>query len=178
VKRHTWIPAFFLLILTYYLSSIPGLKVLPVLKQVNTLMLNYNISLTRLAVKIASYLPAQLDPAKSFTSDFYAYARANPIIIEFMLRKAAHITLFFFITLAFFMMLHKLLKRPGWAVAGAFLLGTLMSFLDEYHQSFIIDRSGNIVDVAINMIGVTMAAGLLIFALVITSGGEKRINDC
>jgi len=168
VKSYAWIPAFLLLILTYFLSSIPGLKVLPVLKQVNAILVSYDLSITRLAVKIASYLPVQLDPAKTFTSDFYAYARANPVIIEFILRKSAHVILFFLITLSFFIMLHQLFKRPGLAVAGAFLAGTILSFLDEYHQSFTANRSGNLVDVAIDMVGVCIAIGLVIFALVIT----------
>ncbi|MDO9534467.1 MAG: VanZ family protein [Bacillota bacterium] len=141
MKRSAWIPVFLLLILTYYLSSIPGLRVLPVLKQVNSLLINYNLSITRLALKIASHLPVQLDPAKTFTSDFYTYARANPVIIEFMLRKAAHIFLFFLITIAFFIMLRQILRRPGFAVAGAFLAGTLFSFLDEYHQNFVLNSS-------------------------------------
>lgn len=173
MKRTAWTLLFILLITTYYLSSIPGLKVLPVLRQLNELLLGFDVSLTRLAGKIADRIPAQLGPAKTLAGDFLAYARENPTLIEFLLRKAAHIGLFFLITIALFLLLRQYLAHWGAAVTGAFVLGGLMAFLDEYHQTLVSGRSGNLVDVGIDMVGVTMATALIIFALLITGRWRK-----
>lgn len=173
MKRTAWTLLFVLLVTTYYLSSIPGLKVLPVLRQIHALLLGFDVSLTSLAGEIAGRLPAQLGPAKTLASDFLAYGRENPALIEFLLRKAAHIGLFFLITIALFLLLRQYLANSGAAVTGAFVLAGLMAFLDEYHQTFVSSRSGNLVDVGIDMVGVTMATTFIIFALLITGRWRK-----
>lgn len=172
MKRTAWTLLSALLITTYFLSSIPGLKVLPVLRQLNELLLSFDVSITRLAGEISGRLPAQLGPAKTLAGDFLAYARENPVLIEFLLRKAAHIGLFFLITIALFLLLRQYLTNYG-AAAGAFILAGLMAFLDEYHQTFVSSRSGNLVDVGIDMVGVTMATAFIIFALLITGRWRK-----
>lgn len=173
MKRVAWIFTFLLLGTTYYLSSIPSLQVLPVLRQVNELLLRFDLSITRLATEIAGRLPEQLGPVGILAGDFYAYTRDNPLLIEFLLRKAAHVGLFFLITIGLFLLLRQYLKRPGTAVVGAFGLATLLAFLDEYHQTFIIGRSGRLMDVGIDMVGITLATMLIIFSLTIT-GRWKR----
>ncbi len=89
--------------LTYYLSSLPHLRVLPVLREVNSFLFRVNMSITDLARFIARSLPPQLESVGTVSGDFYQYARQNPVVIEFMLRKSAHVSLFFLITLRLFL---------------------------------------------------------------------------
>ena len=156
---------FLLLMVTYFLSSIPGLGVLPVFRQVNAFLEGLDISISNLVFRIVNRLPEQLGPARTLTEDFLNYARANPVILEFLLRKTAHVVLFFFITMALFLFIRLYIKSPWVATAVTFITASLVAVLDEYHQSFVPGRSGNVVDVAIDMVGVTAAIMFIIFAL-------------
>jgi VanZ family protein len=165
MKKGAFPLIFVLLLLTYFLSSIPGLGVLPVFRQVNAFLKSIDISVSQLVYRIIDRLPEQLGPARTLTEDFLVYARANPVILEFLLRKTAHVVLFFFITLALFLFIQQYFKNPWMAAVLSFLTATLVAVLDEYHQSFVPGRSGNVVDVAIDMVGVTAAIMLILFAL-------------
>ncbi len=167
MKKSAGLLVFFLLLTTYYLSSIPGLRVLPLFKQVNALLQSIDLSITRLVIAIATRLPDQLGPARTFTEDFLVYARNNPIIIEFLLRKAAHVLLFFFITIALFLFLRHYFKRYSVAAIVSFVIAVLIAVLDEYHQSLVPDRAGSMIDVAIDMVGITAATALIFFGLFI-----------
>jgi len=198
MRKRNW---FILLIAVgtlYYLSSIPGLRVLPVLQQINKLLKYFDLSISRLAMKIAAHLPTQLSPAKTLTADFLNYARRNPVIIEFLLRKAAHVFFFFVITLVLFLLLREFLLRkaahvffffvitlvlflllrsyfrqPWQAIVSAFIGGTFIAVLDEFHQAFVVNRHGNFVDVCIDMVGVLTAVLLLILSFWLTSQHRK-----
>jgi VanZ family protein len=167
-KKFAWTAAALLLLLTYYLSSIPGLKVLPVLSQINTLLKHFDTSITILAVRLVSFLPDKLAPAKTLTADFLSYARQNPVIMEFLLRKTGHVILFFCITLAAFFLISLYQKSPGWTVFLAFLTGATLAILDELHQHFVDQRVGNIIDVFINFAGVSLATFVILFSLFLT----------
>jgi VanZ family protein len=175
MKRVAWSSLFSILFLTYFLSSVPNLAVLPVLRQVNAFLSSFDFSMIDLAGKLADRLPAQLGPAKDVASLFYQYAQANPAVAEFMLRKSAHVILFFFITIAFFLLLRQYIHSPWRALFGAAILTTAVACLDEIHQTFVPGRSGNIVDVFINGVGIWLAFLFIAFALVIAgraSGAE------
>ncbi len=146
---------------------------LPVLKQINQLLAKVDLNFQRLASFIASNLPQELERARTFSSDFYLYARENPVIIEFILRKAAHIVVFFIITLAIFLLLREYTRKPYLAVIGALLLGSVVAFLDEYHQSMVDGRHGTFVDVFINMVGIFLAGILLVLSHFLTSSWRR-----
>ena len=167
MKKGAGLLVFVLLLTTYYLSSIPGLGVLPVFRQVNAFLKSVDISISNLVYRIAARLPEQLGPARTLTEDFIIYARANPVILEFLLRKTAHVVLFFCITMALFLFLRHYFRNPWFATAVTFVVASTVAVLDEYHQSFVPGRSGSVVDVAIDMVGVTAAIVLIIFSLVI-----------
>ncbi len=166
LKKKALLAVMVLLALTYYLSSIPSLQVIPVLRQVNALLTRVNLGIADLAHTIASRLPPQLESVGTITGDFYQYARENPVIIEFILRKSAHVFLFFIITLAFFVLWRHYLK-PAQAVAASFACGTLAAILDEIHQHYVTGRSGSIIDVAIDMTGVSLAIILIAIAFLL-----------
>ncbi|UMZ74165.1 VanZ family protein [Natranaerofaba carboxydovora] len=175
-KKHAWLLVFVLLGTLYYLSSIPGLRVLPVLQQVNDLFGLLDVSFEKAAIFISSNLPGELGPVQTFSSDFYEYASENPGIIEFILRKIAHIVVFFVITIAVFLLLREYTASKLLAVAGAFLLATIIAILDEYHQSFVDGRHGTIVDVLINMVGISLAVAQILFSFFLTGNwrGKNR----
>lgn len=168
MKRIAWTALCGILFLTYFLSSIPGLAVVPVFRQVNSVLRSFDVSLTALAAKIAARLPEQLDPAKDAASKFYQFALANPDTAEYLLRKSAHVILFFFITIAFFLLLRQYLRNPFSALFGAAVLAALMACLDEFYQTFVASRSGSLSDVFIDLIGVSLAFFFIAFALLIT----------
>lgn len=159
-KQLAWVPVTVMLALTYYLSAIPQLQVIPVLRQVNHFLDQMNLGVAELARAIASRLPAELESVGTITGNFYDYARKNPVIVEFMLRKSAHLVVFFLITLLFFVFWRHYLK-PSWAVFTAFACGTLAAVLDEIHQYYVSGRAGSIIDVYINMIGILLAVILI-----------------
>jgi VanZ family protein len=155
--------------LLYYLSSLPGLRVLPVLKQINDLLASWNVSISNLAVNIAEKLPKQLDPVKTVTSDFLNYASRNPVIIEFLLRKAAHVFIFFVITIALFIFFRNYFQEPWKAILLSFFTGAVLAVLDEYHQLFVTGRHGTFLDVYIDLGGVIAAILLIIFSFWLTA---------
>ncbi|MCR3922528.1 MAG: VanZ family protein [Firmicutes bacterium] len=169
IRKRSWLVMFTLLGILYFLSSIPSLRVLPVLRQLNTLLKYFDVSITNLAAKIAAGLPSQLAPAKTVSEDFFAYAKRNPLILEFLLRKAAHVFVFFVITLALFLLVRHYFREPWQAVGSAFIGGTIFAFLDEFHQGLVVGRHGSYIDVGIDMIGVITATLLLIFSFWLTN---------
>ncbi|MDR5658953.1 VanZ family protein [Serpentinicella sp. ANB-PHB4] len=178
MKLKSWFILLFFIGLVFYLSSIPGLQVLPLLKQLNSLLGSLDLSLVRFSEWLASIIPLnfnELGPFRTVSEDFLLYANDNPAIIEFVLRKIAHVIMFFFITIAFFLLASQYTKKPRNAIIIAFLGGTTMSFLDEYRQSFVPTRVASLMDVFINFIGVSIAIMVILFALFITK--SARIQE-
>ncbi|HOL18149.1 MAG TPA: VanZ family protein [Bacillota bacterium] len=178
MKRIAWTAFFLILFLTYYLSSIPGLQVLPVFRQVNSTVRLFDNTISELAAKIVARLPEQMDPAKTFFSRLVQFAVEHPDVTEFMLRKTAHVLLFFCITVVVFFLLRQYLQNPFGALITAAVLSGVIAFLDEFYQTFVSGRDGSIVDVIIDLFGVALACFFIAFALLITgrasSGSSSR----
>ncbi len=169
MKRNAWLLLCIFLLSLYYLSSVPGLRVLPVLRQINAILRGVDIRVTWLAEWIAVQLPHELGPVRTVTEDFLAYAQNNPLIIEFLLRKVAHVAFFFFLTLVIYLLLRHYIRRTWLAILTTFVLSSLVGVLDEYHQSFVPGRFASPIDVAINLVGIILGIGLIIFAHFITT---------
>lgn len=167
-----WVVALSILGAIFYLSSIPGLRVLPVLTQINSFLMRFDVYFIRAAEEIAQRLPIdtnELGPFQRVSSDFYAYAKANPVILEFILRKIAHTMVFFFLTIAVFSVLNQYTKKALTAVFSAFAVSTVIAALDEFRQSFVDGRVSSLIDVGINLVGITIATLSLIFFIYIMS---------
>lgn len=178
MKIKSWLILIFLVGLIFYLSSIPGLQVLPVLKQLSSVLGRFDLSLTRFSQWLGSILPlnfSEWGPFRILGEDFLNYANDNPAIVEFLLRKIAHVVMFFLITSAFFLLASQYTKKPRNAIFIAFFGGTAMAFLDEYRQSFVPNRVASLMDVLINFIGVSMAIFVILFALFLTK--SARIQE-
>ncbi len=177
MRKGAWVVFLLLVVTLYFLSSIPGLRVLPVLSAVHRAMSRVDLGVAQFSQWFASRLPIdthELRHIDTVTADFLAYARDNPIIIEFLLRKLAHIFVFFIITIALFFLLHQYLKSSALAVGLAFVGATILAALDEYRQSMVAGRVGSLLDVGIDMIGITIATLLIIFALFLTRSGRHH----
>ena len=180
MRKRAWIIVLFMISFLYILSSIPGLKVLPVLRYVNSVLLGFDLSVVRLSEWIASKLPldfSELHRIDTLTRDFLIYAREHPLIIEFFLRKMAHITIFFVITIALFYLLHQYIRSSALTVLISFIGGGGLAYLDEYRQTFVDGRVGSSVDVFIDMLGVSLAICLIAFSLFITRSGHKKLSE-
>lgn len=173
----TWVIALSIVGGIFYLSSIPGLRVLPVLSQINSFIMRFDVYFIRAAEAIARNLPIdtnELGPFQRVSNDFYAYAKANPVILEFILRKVAHTMVFFFLTLAVFSVFNQYTKKVSTAVLSAFTVATLIAALDEFRQSFVHGRVSSLIDVFINFIGIAIATLSLSFFIYIM---KKRLSD-
>lgn len=86
-------------------------------------------------------------------------------LIHYFVRKAAHMTEYFLLTLSLQLpltaWLSHLLTWKARILAGAGLT-VIFAALDEFHQSFVPGRSGNFTDVCIDSIGVIAASLCLI----------------
>ena len=180
MKRLAILMVFLLLLTTYYLSSIPGLQIVPVLAQINEFLLSLDAIFSLLAEEISASVPVdapdELGPFMVVGEDALVYARENPILIEYVLRKIAHIVLFFIIAMAFFMMLRYFFKNPRWAIWCTFLCATVVAVLDEYHQSMVPDRVGDPFDVLINLVGIILAIILIRLSYFLTSFHREEIQ--
>lgn len=96
-------------------------------------------------------------------------------LIHLYVRKAAHMTEYFLLTLSLQLPLaawiSNLLRWKYRILAGA-VVTVLLAALDEFHQSFVPGRSGNFTDVCIDSIGVIAASICLYIFFIIR---EKRL---
>ncbi len=92
---------------------------------------------------------------------------------DFFLRKAAHIfeyaVLVILLFNAFFRSFEKKQKQPSFktVVFYVFLISFLYAVSDEFHQTFVFGRSGNIKDVLIDSVGIIL--GIIVFLVSVKS---------
>lgn len=177
MRLKAWIGVIITVGTVYFLSSVPSLQVLPVLRSVHSFFMNIDQAFINSAHWLAAQIPLEtggLYYIDTATRDFLIYASNNPIVFEFILRKLAHVFVFFVITIAVFFLLHQYIKRSRYAVLLAFILTSIFAFVDEYRQTMIPGRVGSLVDVGIDMVGITLATLLIIFSLFLTKTGRER----
>lgn len=177
MRKTAWFFVLGLITLLYISSSIPGLRVLPVLRNLFSIGAGVDGMYAWMARWIATRIPlnfSELAYMDQVMQDFFVYVRENPVIIEFFLRKVAHVFVFFVITIALFFLLFQYIHSAALALLLSFLGGFLLAVLDEFRQSFVPGRVASAVDVFIDMIGVSLGVLLIIFALLITSGKRQR----
>ena len=79
---------------------------------------------------------------------------------DFIFRKIAHITEYGILTFLFFRAVAQNFSFKKSIVYAAFFSITF-AFTDEYHQLFVFGRSGSIIDVFIDNLGIFLAAFLI-----------------
>lgn len=127
--------------------------------------LSFEISL--FLVKLASpFLPAAM-------SEEVLLERAE--LIHYFVRKAAHMTEYFLLTLSLQLPLtawfsNKISQKPRIVIG--FAATVLFAALDEFHQTFVPGRSGNFTDVCIDSTGALIAS---LFLLLFYSIHQKKL---
>jgi len=179
VKKFAWLTVLSVIGFIYIASSIPDLRVLPVLRQLLEITRGFDLVFARLSEFIAARLPvaggsSYLAPIDTVMQDFLLYIRRNPAIIEFFLRKLVHVIVFFTLTLVLFFLLYQYIASKALTLFLSFTGGFVFAVLDEIRQSFVPGRTGSPFDVMVNMVGVSLGILVIIFALIITSGERYR----
>lgn len=177
MRKTAWISVLGIIGFIYVASSIPGLRVLPILRYITSIFSGFDYFVEGLSLWIARQIPlnfGELAYIDTVIQDLLAYMRQNPILIEFFLRKLAHVIVFFFLTIAIFFLLYQYISRASICLFLSFIAGFALAVLDEYRQSFVPDRVASAVDVFVDMIGVTLAIIVIIFSLIVTSGDRYR----
>lgn len=81
----------------------------------------------------------------------------SPYDIHYGVRKTAHITEFFLLTLSIWLAIAPYIRGKARAMGITALATVLIAALDEIHQTFVADRDGRVTDVLIDSIGVALA---------------------
>lgn len=95
-------------------------------------------------------------------------------MLEFLIRKAAHLTVFFFLMITTFLAFHH---NTGWGLKGklivSYMITVLYACFDEYHQSLTPNRTPYAGDVVLDSIG-GLVGVLLILLFYVRKSTEKR----
>ena len=94
-------------------------------------------------------------------------------LLSFFERKAAHMFLYFVFILLLWLALLPLIRSKRHQVLLAAVLCAVLAGLDEYHQTFIPGRSGELRDVCVDLAGATVAV-LLVAVLLWTARWRKE----
>ena len=142
-SRITWIPAVLWYGIIWYFSSQPGS--------------------TSSDVSADVIKGALISGGSDFSSANESVRLAVSWMLSFFVRKAAHMFLFFMLALLIWLALVPRIRSRVKRAAAAATCGTLLAALDEYHQTLVPGRSGELRDVLVDLAGILIA--LALFAL-------------
>lgn len=116
-----------------------------------------------LSFRVSLCIVELIDPVlPTSASENILYQRAE--LIHLFVRKVAHMTEYFLLALSIQLPLFTCFsKKLNWKIRlfAGFFLTVGFAALDEYHQTFVPGRSGNLTDVGIDSIGAVIASLLL-----------------
>ncbi len=115
-------------------------------------------------------LMARLSPAFAGADEHVQNAAVE--LLSFFERKAAHIFLYFILILLLWLALLPLVRGGKRQVGLAAVLCALLAGLDEYHQTFIPGRSGELRDVCVDLAGAALA--VLLVAVLLWAARWRR----
>jgi VanZ family protein len=94
--------------------------------------------------------------------------QSNPYaMVEFFIRKSSHIGAYMLLTLLGFVVWRYRLKRVVSIMLFSSLVSLCYAFSDEWHQTWVPERTGHMVDVAIDVIGIAIACILYLGIIMI-----------
>ena len=115
-------------------------------------------------------LMARLSPAFAGADEHVQSAAVE--LLSFFERKAAHMFLYFILILLLWLALLPLVRGGKRQVGLAAVLCALLAGLDEYHQTFIPGRSGELRDVCVDLAGAALA--VLLVAVLLWAAGRRK----
>lgn len=74
------------------------------------------------------------------------------------LRKATHFTIYFILAFVIYLVIYTIVRRKGASFILAWLIATVFAIFDEYHQTFVDGRGGQLSDVVLDSMGALTAA--------------------
>ncbi|NMO96640.1 VanZ family protein [Paenibacillus lemnae] len=93
-------------------------------------------------------------------SEISASALGNAGVLEFLIRKGAHLSIYALLGFALVYAFNA--KRPWRGYSSAVLISFLYACSDEFHQSLTPDRTPLLQDVIVDTIGAILGAGLMV----------------
>lgn len=97
-------------------------------------------------------------PHWEFTYDHEVVGWQDPIgLLEFVIRKAGHITEYAILALLLSLTLLSKPMKASMALLASFMISIVYAASDEWHQTFVPQRTGHPIDVAVDAIGVLLA---------------------
>ncbi|KRE48187.1 VanZ family protein [Paenibacillus sp. Soil724D2] len=125
--------------------------------------------------KLSGVQLMNLFPHWEFSYDHQKISWQDPIgVIEFFIRKAGHVSEYAVLALLWSL---ALLAKPV-KVVMALLTSSIISLVyaasDEWHQTFVKDRTGHGIDVAVDAIGILLAILLVLVVLWIRTRIKRR----
>ncbi|MBO8136826.1 MAG: VanZ family protein [Desulfotomaculum sp.] len=158
-KLLAWGGVIILFLSLWHLSSQPGLQsvpvLVPILKKINCFFAAHGINTKELLM--------QLEHCEKIRP-LYQVLKQNPNLAEFIVRKTAHVVLFFILTIWVFILLKIYLRNFFPVLVLSSLISLSLAVVDEMHQSFVPGRAGRWFDVGIDLVGITLAFILLVFS--------------
>ena len=88
----------------------------------------------------------------------------DAIVLSTWVRKGAHAREFFILGLLLLLYQYQLAITFKWRLIHVAIFGLLVAVLDETIQTFVPGRSGSLVDVLIDLIGITFACSVGLFS--------------
>lgn len=76
--------------------------------------------------------------------------------IEFFIRKGAHVSIFAVLTFLSIQTLLALKWKRASAMTGGAIVALLYAISDEWHQTFVVNRTGQAIDVGIDSVGIAI----------------------
>lgn len=132
-------------------------KVVPILLVIVWLMVIFNFSSDEGSVSqsksqvITNYIHENYDEVAE---------KVDESLLHYLVRKTAHVTLYFVLCLVVMNALYFGGFRGKGLFTRAFLICVFYASLDEIHQKFISNRTGQLKDVYIDSIGIILAIAL------------------
>jgi VanZ family protein len=114
-------------------------------------------------------------PHLEFSYDNDLVSWHDPIgLIEFFIRKAGHVSEYAILALLWSL---ALLEKPAKVVI-ALLTSSMISVLyavtDEWHQTFVPGRTGHVIDVVVDSIGIVLAVLFVLIILILRTWLKRR----
>lgn len=115
---------------------------------------------------------------KLISNAFYSVdGQSNLIIIDTLnviIRKLGHITEYLILSLLFISLLKEYTNKNKMIIITCAIFSFLYACIDEFHQTFIIGRSGVFTDVLIDSIGIIIS--ITIYSIISYNKRKKPIN--
>jgi len=128
--------------------------------------------------KLAAHLPDKLVqslPNVDFYYNDQLVTSKQPYdFIEFFIRKGAHVSIFAVLTFLSIQTLLALKWRRVSAIAGGAAIALLYAMSDEWHQTFVVNRTGQAIDVGIDSIGIALVVLFYVIAGAIIHFRSRR----